>query len=226
LSRINSFAAHQIVDKEDKVISLKTLEATTNSASVPMNATIGTVLSDLKTGSYFFYSWTENLNGISFNKSTPFYSFVKDHRYIISDVAIYLDDIDRTDDIFNTGYIHRSLGAASVNVKVEYSVTHEDFTVFNRSGDAILDDSTRYPVILNVYLIAVEKQKWATRYQGKIPTTVPKTYPNNDYGIAFYSHLSTKAYLKKTEAYGSDISLSSVTIDDDITDDGDYQLFS
>lgn len=209
-----------------------------NAAAISASTTYRVALQKCTKGDYFYLSWVENISDRSI--TTPnagVKSYIKDHRYLISNPTLYIDDVDETDDVYNSSspYLYLDPGGASVNLKVRFSLNHETFD----EGDfnAGLVDTDRYPLVSQISLAAVPARTWPavrTRMNKMVPLIyifkkdppvgAPVTYPNNTDQFAT-ELLATTGAIITTSGYAATTELTGASITVPVTVSKQYQLF-
>lgn len=192
-----------------------------------------------KKGSYFYITWVEEIGGRNLSNATQKIPVVGGHRYIFDNTSsypkIYLNSVDKTDDIFNSSdpYLYLDPAGGMVSIKVEFSVIHENFSTIDG-----LTDAQRYPVISQISLLVVPYVGGFPRQilRGKVlyvdfsmvleedvPQGAPLTYPNGT--NSFASYLSYIAAFSGSKSYGGSTTSKTDSITIDVNKSGRYHLF-
>lgn len=189
--------------------------------------------SDAKIGSYYGFSYNPLLHDSRSNLSleSEKITYVKGHKYSLSDVSITIDDVDKTEDIRTSEkpYLYASPGAANSVVEVTFSADHLTWAPAYPATD-----HWSYPVISGAYLIFVSPvyQYPITNgiaYEEPVPVGYPATYSNGSYAMASYLldlYDATAASLKDYRSYGgTTVELAGETLSGIISSDGDWQIY-
>ncbi|MCK9428875.1 MAG: hypothetical protein M0R17_02540 [Candidatus Omnitrophica bacterium] len=196
--------------------------------------------SSLNRGDYCFISYEPKLFGIrsGIKNNTAITDYVtncKGHKYFISGVAlnmsisgVYGDDIlDLISE--QNPYIFIDSANNSGHLQVNFSATHENWTT-NTNRDN-LQESGIYPFISQLYLIATQNNYIETTLRVRQSTfnsyDDELTYPNVD--ITYTTLLSIlgmeNLYYSQSSLSGTDISLTSQSINVNILKSGSYKVY-
>lgn len=227
------------VEKNDVLQSIKLPYI----GSTPLSETFAIGMENFKRGDYLSVSYMPLYLGSRGPSSRPVsqkVTYVKWHKYHVDNVEIWIDGLNKTDDITNSKdpYLYVSPGAGSVQVGVVFDIGHETF-----SNEAYPSTLTRvYPIIENTYMMVVPKTYYppyrpvvlcGVNRQIPLLETPPvgsaATYPNCTHDMAdllYNRYTTTNANFRATSApAGSQIELSGETLTAAAVTTGQYHIF-
>jgi hypothetical protein len=200
--------------------------------SPPVSQEFEVSFSDAIIGSNYRFSYIPLLHNSRKHaiQTSEIVTYVGGHKYSLSDVAIYIDDNDKTDDILNSDapYLYSNPGASESIVLVNFSVDHATYTTPYSNLERC------YPFISGAYLMVVPPIYQKPIYQDIIyeepaPLGAAATYPNCSYAMADYLKgvYNTTPASRKDHRYFDEttIDLSNEVLSGIVTGDSNWHVY-
>lgn len=209
------------------------LYKTLGTLNYPVSRTYPLDFSDAVAGTNYRFNYVPSLFSSKKlpEQTSEILTYVRGHKYSLSDVTISIDGSDKTDEIRDSekGYVYVSPGASSATIDVTYSISHANWT------EAYPSNLERtYPVISGAYLMITPLLYLPPIWQGGIAEEPPPvgssaTYPNCSY--YFVDQLlniwdNVAAARRDYQAYGgTTIDLTGETLSVDIEQNGKWHIY-